>query len=145
MKAVLATFFFLSFSCACSSSEIFRPVEFSQKHVQLAREIQKLYEPQILEAMSLDPDNPVSVETALVDLDGNGQEEVLAILGGNTYFCGSAGCNLLVFKDRRITKKNLIMDASSNSVEISDTTTRGFRKIRLNGMTVWQWSGNKYN
>lgn len=84
---------------------------------------------------------PVRVDYAMIDLDGDGQGEIIIrILGGET--CESGSCETLVF--------NLaqghwvpVLQTMEPQVTFAKQTHRGYRDI-LVGAQPWVWAGKAY-
>jgi hypothetical protein len=65
-----------------------------------------------------------------VDLNGDGREEVFAYPMGSI-FCGTGGCNLLLFTPRRSGELRLLNDfpISRLPIVVSEQRTRGWRDL----------------
>jgi hypothetical protein len=67
-----------------------------------------------------------------VDLNGDGQEDVLVYLSGS-YACGSGGCTLLVFSPARggFRLASDISLVQSSPIVVSDTTSNGWNDLAV--------------
>jgi hypothetical protein len=92
-------------------------------------------------------------QTAQVDLNGDGHQDVLVLLQNPMYFCGTGGCTMLVFKGTKpgfefVSRSTLIR----GPVLVSETKTHGWRdlivKVSGGGIAAKQvalkYSGSKY-
>ncbi len=67
--------------------------------------------------------------TARVDLDGDGQDDLLAYLEG-PYFCGSGGCSLLVFRNEGGAFTKVASTSVTRSpIAIGEPGPRGWRDL----------------
>jgi hypothetical protein len=100
-------------------------------------------------------DDPKTVNphrTALIDLNGDGRQDALVLMQ-NSYWCGSGGCTMLVFKG---TKSGFKFVSSSTLIRgpvlVSATKTHGWRDLIVEvsggGMAAKQvalkYTGKKY-
>jgi len=69
-------------------------------------------------------------KTARIDLNGDGIQDALVLLENPTYYCGTGGCTMLVFKG---TKSGFEFVSSSSLIRspvlVSDTKTHGWRDL----------------
>lgn len=69
-------------------------------------------------------------QTAQIDLNGDGHQDVLVLLQNPMYYCGTGGCTMLVFKGTQsgfefVSRSSLIR----GPVLVSDTKTHGWRDL----------------
>jgi putative lipoprotein len=101
-------------------------------------------------------DDPKSIDphqTALIDLNDDGQQDALVLLENPMYYCGTGGCTMLVFKGTKsgfkfVSRSTLIR----SPVLVSKTKTHGWRDlvVEVSGggaapkRVALKYTGNKY-
>ena len=87
-------------------------------------------------------------QSAMVDLNGDGQEDAVVLLSG-TDWCGTGGCTMLIFKNDR--GGYLLLSRSTvtrSPIRISPAVTNGWKDLivsaRGQGDTLMQFDGSAY-
>jgi hypothetical protein len=92
-------------------------------------------------------------DIARADLDGDGKEDVLALMNGKSGYCGSGGCSLFVLKGKEngFTKVGSIAVVNP-PIYLRKTTTKGMRDLLVTvsgggakpGLAVLSFDGTTY-
>lgn len=80
---------------------------------------------------TIDPDiKPDHYDTAGADLDGDGKEDVLALMNGKSGYCGSGGCTMFVLKAREGGFTSMgTMKVVNPPIYLRKSATKGMRDL----------------
>lgn len=91
-------------------------------------------------------DTPVTPETEVTDLNGDGQPEVFVWVGGSCY--GAAGGELSLFIKGKKERWEQNLGFSAGGYTLLKTRSHGYPDIEVAGpgvcLPVWRWSGKAY-
>jgi hypothetical protein len=87
---------------------------------------------------------PPSVGVVEVDLNTDGQMEIIATLQGSGV-CGAHSCPTAILMKRDDTWENVLGNVSAQFVSLAPTYTNGMQDLVLaSGDKVWKWNGEVY-
>lgn len=96
------------------------------------------------------PDNPVKVEAAAYDLNGDGQEEIIARLQAQV-ICANLGCPLILYRQVKGELEVIQKLYTNEEVAISSQRHNGYHDLILNAQHPMPvqchstWNGSVYD
>lgn len=124
-----------------------KPLIFSESnHVAQRKEIQRQLKAEIADAESLPNADKVLVKIALVDLNIDGRDDLIAYLDQYPYFCGTEGCRIVGY----LMGKDGIMQSvvsgviGHESICVEGNQNSGYMDIIIGPSARLVWNGRRY-
>jgi hypothetical protein len=101
------------------------------------------------------PSKKFEAEIILIDLNADGKKEILAQIYGNSEWCGSHGCSMVVLQSKNSKYKYLLFTNDRQKIILLKTISNGFRDLAFidtftkNQLTkenieIWRYDGKTY-